>query len=60
MTPSGRNDIDLLFITIDYKKAESSSLALNTRGVNVHSLLMPGRKRAAIPSLPGPAALHPR
>jgi hypothetical protein len=36
-----KSDIDLALITIDDKKVESSSLALNAGGVNVHAFLMP-------------------
>src|ERR1700675_4799912 len=36
-----KSDIDLALITIDDKKVEESSLALNARGVNVHAFLMP-------------------
>jgi predicted nucleotidyltransferase len=35
-----RSDIDLLLITADDKKGESSSVALYSNGVNVHALLM--------------------
>jgi hypothetical protein len=36
-----KSDIDLVLVTVDDKKAESSSLALNADGVNVHASLMP-------------------
>src|SRR5205814_8888356 len=36
-----KSDIDLLLITIDDRKTESSSVALYASGVNVHALLMP-------------------
>jgi uncharacterized protein len=36
-----KSDIDLALVTIDDKKVETSSLSLNTRGVNVHAFLMP-------------------
>jgi len=36
-----KSDIDLAFITIDDKKVESSHVALNADGVNVHAFLMP-------------------
>jgi hypothetical protein len=36
-----RSDIDLALITIDDKKAEEGSRALDADGVNVHALLMP-------------------
>ena len=36
-----KSDIDLALITIDDKKVESSSIALNAGGVNVHAFLMP-------------------
>jgi uncharacterized protein len=35
-----KSDIDLLLITVDDKKTESSSVALYANGVNVHGLLM--------------------
>jgi len=35
-----KSDIDLLLITADEKKAESSTVALYSNGVNVHALLM--------------------
>jgi len=35
-----KSDIDLLLITVDDKKAKSSSVALYANGVNVHALLM--------------------
>jgi uncharacterized protein len=35
-----KSDIDLLLITVDDKKTESSSVALYANGVNVHALLM--------------------
>src|SRR5437762_7395360 len=36
-----KSDIDLVLVTIDDKKVEKSSLALNAGGVNVHAFLMP-------------------
>ena len=36
-----KSDIDLTLVTIDYKKIETSHLALNAGGVNVHACLMP-------------------
>ena len=36
-----KSDIDLALITIDDKKVEEASLALNAGGVNVHAILMP-------------------
>jgi uncharacterized protein len=36
-----KSDIDLLLITVDDKKTESSGVALYANGVNVHALLMP-------------------
>src|SRR6266478_3393998 len=36
-----KSDIDLALVTIDDKKVESASLALNADGVNVHAFLMP-------------------
>src|SRR5277367_1938553 len=35
-----KSDIDLALVTIDDKKLECSSLALNAGGVNVHAFLM--------------------
>src|SRR2546425_9684004 len=35
------SDIDLALVTIDDKKVEKTSLALNAGGVNVHAFLMP-------------------
>jgi len=35
-----KSDIDLLLITVDEKKTESSSVALYANGINVHALLM--------------------
>jgi len=35
-----KSDIDLLLITVDDKKADPSTVALYTNGVNVHALLM--------------------
>ena len=35
-----KSDIDLLLITADEKKAESSTVALYSNGINVHALLM--------------------
>jgi hypothetical protein len=36
-----RSDIDLVLVTIDDKKTESSSLSLNADEVNVHAILIP-------------------
>src|ERR1044071_5335371 len=36
-----KSDIDLVLVTIDDKKVESSSLALYSNGVNIHAFLMP-------------------
>lgn len=36
-----KSDIDLVLVTIDDKKVESSDIALNADGVNVHAFLMP-------------------
>lgn len=36
-----KSDIDLVLVTIDDKKVESSSLALFADGVNVHAMLIP-------------------
>src|SRR5712691_7451168 len=36
-----KSDIDLALVTIDDKKVEKTSLALNAGGVNVHAFLMP-------------------
>jgi hypothetical protein len=36
-----KSDIDLTFITIDDKKAQSGGAALNANGVNIHACLMP-------------------
>jgi uncharacterized protein len=36
-----KSDIDLVLVTIDDKKIESSSLALYSNGVNIHAFLMP-------------------
>jgi uncharacterized protein len=36
-----RSDIDLVLVTIDDKKTESSSLSLNADDVNVHAILIP-------------------
>jgi hypothetical protein len=36
-----KSDIDLLLITVDDKKTESTSVALYANGVNVHAMLMP-------------------
>jgi uncharacterized protein len=36
-----KSDIDLVFITVDEKKTDSSGVALYANGVNVHALLMP-------------------
>src|SRR5882672_7789352 len=36
-----KSDIDLALVTIDDKKLETTSLALNVDGVNVHAFLMP-------------------
>jgi hypothetical protein len=36
-----KSDIDLVLVTIDDRKVESSDIALNADGVNVHAFLMP-------------------
>ena len=36
-----KSDIDLALVTIDDKKIETSDVALNANGVNVHAFLMP-------------------
>ena len=36
-----KSDIDLVFVTIDDRKADRSTIALNADGVNVHAVLMP-------------------
>jgi hypothetical protein len=36
-----KSDIDLALVTVDDKKVEAGSLALNADGVNVHAFLMP-------------------
>src|SRR5438105_15688058 len=36
-----KSDIDLALVTIDDKKIESSDIALNADGVNVHLFLLP-------------------
>ena len=36
-----KSDIDLVLVTVDDKKVESSDIALNASGVNVHTVLMP-------------------
>lgn len=36
-----RSDVDLVLVTIDDRKVESRSLALNADGVNVHALCIP-------------------
>jgi hypothetical protein len=36
-----KSDIDLVLVTIDDKKVEKTSLALNAGGVNVHAFLIP-------------------
>jgi hypothetical protein len=36
-----KSDIDLALVTIDDKKVETTTLALNADGVNVHAFLMP-------------------
>ena len=36
-----KSDIDLALVTIDDKKIETSDIALNVNGVNVHAFLMP-------------------
>src|SRR5205085_1697710 len=36
-----KSDIDLALVTVDDKKVETASLALNSGGVNVHAFLMP-------------------
>jgi uncharacterized protein len=36
-----KSDIDLVLVTIDDRKVETSDIALNADGVNVHTILMP-------------------
>src|SRR5262245_47555607 len=36
-----KSDIDLVLVTIDDRKVESSGISLNAGGVNVHAVLMP-------------------
>jgi predicted nucleotidyltransferase len=36
-----KSDIDLVLVTIDDKKVETTDFALNANGVNVHAILMP-------------------
>ncbi len=36
-----KSDVDLVLVTIDDKKAEGRTAALNADGVNVHALMMP-------------------
>src|SRR5262245_33544855 len=36
-----KSDIDLVLVTIDDRKVETSDMALNADGVNVHTILMP-------------------
>ncbi len=36
-----KSDIDLVVVTIDDKKVQSANLALNSDGVNVHTILIP-------------------
>jgi hypothetical protein len=36
-----KSDIDLIFVTVDDRKAPESSLALNADGVNVHAMMIP-------------------
>jgi uncharacterized protein len=36
-----KSDIDLVLVTIDDRKVETSAIALNADGVNVHTILMP-------------------
>ena len=36
-----KSDIDLVLVTIDDRKVETSAIALNADGVNVHAILMP-------------------
>src|SRR5438552_15481510 len=43
-----KSDIDLALVTIDDKKADRDSLALNADGVNVHAFLMPRAEFRAI------------
>lgn len=44
-----KSDVDLVLITIDDRKAPSTSVALDADGVNVHALLMPRASfRAAV------------
>ena len=67
-----KSDIDLLLVTIDDKKVDSTALALNADGVNVHAMLMPRAQfRAdrrglgtqlvhALPARQGTTAVHAR
>src|SRR5947209_1747848 len=50
-----KSDIDLVFVTIDDKKVDESSLALNADGVNVHAMLLP---RAAFRTMVEGAVHH--
>ena len=43
-----KSDIDLLLVTIDDKKVDSTTLALNADGVNVHAMLVPRAQFRAI------------
>jgi predicted nucleotidyltransferase len=36
-----KSDIDLILVTIDDRKIETSTLALDAEGVNVHAILVP-------------------
>src|SRR5580693_2987517 len=36
-----KSDIDLALVTVDDRKIETSHLALNADGINVHAFLMP-------------------
>src|SRR5262245_16765115 len=36
-----KSDIDLIFVTVDDKKVDASSVALYADGLNVHAALMP-------------------
>ena len=43
-----RSDIDLVLVTVDDRKVESSSLSLYADGVNVHAILLPRARFRAI------------
>jgi hypothetical protein len=43
-----KSDIDVVLVTIDDKKIESTSIALNADGVNVHAFMMPRARFRAV------------